>query len=813
MIERGLLQPERSLRETQKQRSTQALESANSLLSWLHSHVAEDLAESARVSSEGAASSSKQPPPSRSPLPKLNTGVFLDFLDERGQGVRWMPPGTSLAEMHDLARTFLPHLPVTYGTFVKCYHMGWAKKLKIRAEGQRSKCSVCERLKEYRRQVTAPEDAKRVSEEYAAHLQEMMRNRTVDHEICMEAQISAGATAGSQSPENSVLSIAIDAMDAAKFRVPRNISASKEFQSLWRPELTVVGAITEGLTEHYFFADVDLPKNADMHIAIVGHCLEDARAEFQARGRPFPRHLRLHSDNATSEGKNQTVFYLAAWLAHRLFESVVLTQFGVGHTHFKLDQRFSEIRFALSQCTVLQDPDSFMQAISEGVQPREGRDLKVHRLRAAPHFREFFQQLDLNVSGHTQTKKKTENHEEAVHVFVFQRRDSFQGVVPDDTAECPPEAGDVILTCRQHLSSQELSQAPLLFAGAADFAKLLPGGPSELTPRGSFSDRQKKEFQKTAEKISQPPWNMEQGCAYLLKLLQENADNSADDWQPPSMSWMLNGKSEDGQSLQQVKPVLTGREFQWNHLKPAAVAVARPPAKLRRLKVKQPAVSMDTGHANTAGSAPQNQAAEAAADVLLPPPAGPEEASLPDARGAEPADALPPPATAEASLPDEGEADVLLPPAALSEEEFPLSSLAVPAPAPPNEAREAAGAPAGEYGRNGAPAHVAILRRPAAAQPAVSAAAKATARPEAAAKGRATAKTKAKAQPAPPPNAVENPAGNRNVRRRLGHLPMPANVNLGCPKCRYGSKGCMTCRARAGLVLNADETAWVRRDV
>ena len=260
---------------------------------------------------------------------------------------------------------------------------------------------------------------------------------------------------------------------------------------------------------------------------------------------------------------------------------------------------------------------------------------------------------------------------------------------------------------------------------------------------------------------------MEQGCAYLLKLLQENADNSADDWQPPSMSWMLNGKAEDGQSLQQVKPVLTGREFQWNHLKPAAVAVSRPPAKLRRLKVKQPAVSMDTGHANTAGSAPQNQAAEAAADVLLPPPARPEEASLPDARGAEPADALPPPATAEASLPDEGEADVLLPPAALSEEEFPLSSLAVPAPVPPNEAREAAGAPAGEYGRNGAPAHVAILRRPAAAQPAVSAAAKATARPEAAAKGRATAKAKAKAQPAPPPNAVENPAGNRNVRRRL----------------------------------------------
>ena len=42
------------------------------------------------------------------PLPKLASIPFLDRLEEEEQGVRWMPPGTTLAEMHDLSMSFLP---------------------------------------------------------------------------------------------------------------------------------------------------------------------------------------------------------------------------------------------------------------------------------------------------------------------------------------------------------------------------------------------------------------------------------------------------------------------------------------------------------------------------------------------------------------------------------------------------------------------------------------------------------------------------------------------------------------------------------
>ena len=197
-----------------------------------------------------------------------------------------------------------------------------------------------------------------------------MQDRAADQRLCAAAQLAAGSLTGVPSSENSLLSITIDAMDAAKFRCPRNIGASKEFQNLWRPELSLIGAITEGLRECYYLCDPDLSKNADLHITIIGHSLQLAKESFQARGKPFPRHLRLHTDNAVSEGKHHAVFFLAAWLVKRkLFDSVLLTQFRVGHTHSKIDQRFSELRSALSQSTVLEDPSAFAEAIRSGVKP------------------------------------------------------------------------------------------------------------------------------------------------------------------------------------------------------------------------------------------------------------------------------------------------------------------------------------------------------------------------------------------------------------------------------------------------------------
>lgn len=370
----------------------------------------------------------------------------------------------------------------------------------------------------------------------------------------------------------------------------RNISASKEFQNLWRPELCLVGAIIEGVQEIYYVCDCDISKNADLHCAIVGHCLEVSQAAFQARGRCLPRYLRIHTDNASAEGKNSTAFFLASWLASRnLFDSVVLTQFRVGHTHGKIDQRFSEIRGALGQCTILEDPTSFCEAILAGVQPREKRELAVHRITATPSFKRYFESLEIKVSGHLQTKWQKMRNEEAVHCFNFCRRDHWSDPL-DDLRDESPQGGDVIMSCRQYLSDSELSQKPLVFAQASDFLGLAPEGPTELSPRAAFSQRQIREFTKTAECIAREPWCMNAGCSYLLKVIQENQDNASDEWIPPPMSWMISGVTPPPARLEpeQVPTKLDANTFNWNHTKPAPVQVARPPLKLRRLQVKQP---------------------------------------------------------------------------------------------------------------------------------------------------------------------------------------------------------------------------------
>ena len=66
-------------------------------------------------------------------------------------------------------------------------------------------------------------------------------------------------------------------------------------------------AIIEGLHETYYLCDSDLSKNADVHVSIIGHSLQKAKSSFRARGKSFPHHLRLHTDNTAAEGKNQTV--------------------------------------------------------------------------------------------------------------------------------------------------------------------------------------------------------------------------------------------------------------------------------------------------------------------------------------------------------------------------------------------------------------------------------------------------------------------------------------------------------------------------
>ena len=565
--EAGRIAPSAKLQATQRQRadSAHASRAADTLLQWVYESLAETLVEGGRLRTE-------QPARAKAPTVVVPANLIAGGALERpveAQDVRWLAPHTTVAEMYQTAKLFLPDEQCSYVTFARQYVAKWQQKLKVRTESQHSKCVMCERFKEYRRQSHTKADQQRVAEEYGAHLRAVMEDRRVDSQLNLRALQTKDLLCEERS---GLLSMCIDAMDAAKFRCPRNISASKEFQALWRPELHLVGCLSIGLIEEYFLSDPDMPKNSSYICHLVAHALDECARHLAQAGKSMPAHFRLHSDNATGEAKNQTLMRFASYLvATERFETVSLTQFRVGHTHGLIDQRFAEVRKALAESPVLSTPAEFCQAIREGVTPHGQRQLRASHVTAALNWSDYFGKLPTETSGHTQTKGKTDAHLEAVHSFQFMLRRNHEGAVQElPGATCSPQ--DVLLRCQHYLSSTEDSQPTQVFVPHSDWACLSGPAPEGLLPRQSFSKRQRSEFSKTARCISQPPWNMD--TSYLLKLLQDNEDNCSDDWQPAAVSWAL---GETSYPLQAAPPKveLPPDALEFASKRPAEVVVKR----------------------------------------------------------------------------------------------------------------------------------------------------------------------------------------------------------------------------------------------
>ena len=260
---------------------------------------------------------------------------------------------------------------------------------------------------------------------------------------------------------------------------------------------------------------------------------------------------------------------------------------------------------------------------------------------------------------------------------------------------------------------------------------------------------------------------MNAGCSYLLKFLQDNKDNQSEDWQPPPMDWVTLPTRAVVQGATAHFPTLHDGDLSFAHAEPSKVSVS---AKRSRVGVGRLAACLQEEWGPPAATCGNGTADATPIEVELPAPA----------------DALP-------------------------TEEWEL-----PAATPGNGT---AGAPPTMYGRDGAPANtvyepVPPARRgrppkdpnakPKASQRAkakATAKAKAEAWPKAKAKGKAKAKAKAK-------SAAAKSAAATAHRRGRAALPQPADVQLpSCGKCR--NRGCAVCRRKAGLVLNANRTAWV----
>ena len=188
-------------------------------------------------------------------------------------------------------------------------------------------------------------------EKYSKHLVEQWLDRQVyDHfqEMSMSCAhaLHEGHRWASTMLSASVLCIAVDGMDQAKFRVPRKLVLTHAFEKLLRPALHVQGIWAHGAGYALAVADADMKKDSAGNVEAIARMIDSLFARWQTS----PLGLHLHHDNTSRECKNQKMLKFAiALVATGVFRWVTLGYLIIGHTHIGLDATYGQLTTKLSQ--------------------------------------------------------------------------------------------------------------------------------------------------------------------------------------------------------------------------------------------------------------------------------------------------------------------------------------------------------------------------------------------------------------------------------------------------------------------------------
>ena len=174
-----------------------------------------------------------------------------------------------------------------------------------------------------------------------------------------------------------------------------------------------------------------------------------------------------------------------------------------------------------------------------------GREIECTVLQGAWNFQAWLAPLQIQLSGLTATEtgphvahcfrivprahlKQYAGHaawaiEKArLHVIgslndLSPRQDVAEGTVAQ-------QQRDAILLCKHEMHSRELCQMPQLLLPAARLDQLKSSEPTEPLQTNEMSQEEIREFRKTARKIEEDPWNLQDGGNYLRGLC-DRAEN------------------------------------------------------------------------------------------------------------------------------------------------------------------------------------------------------------------------------------------------------------------------------------------------
>ena len=276
---KGLLQPPQDMRRVPYPRKSPAKEDVLEYLRWMHNSMAEAMPnmpndvvdstdleygptedhhtvlaayESTLLTLERSASSMAQ----------AVVGSYDDHLE-----TRYLPAGTWYEAwlMYRVERQSRGVKPATFMTFWATWKYDF-QKLQHRDKNSFGKCNQCTKYKEVIKQCIQADSLARWINFYGAHLLSQYKDRLCYYHEREQSKLTAkGLLQGSAS----TLTIIIDAMDQAKFCIPRHVPGSKSLKDALRPRMHVVGVIAHGWFRAGYLVEPTISKDANVFIEIL----------------------------------------------------------------------------------------------------------------------------------------------------------------------------------------------------------------------------------------------------------------------------------------------------------------------------------------------------------------------------------------------------------------------------------------------------------------------------------------------------------------------------------------------------------------
>ena len=166
-------------------------------------------------------------------------------------------------------------------------------------------------------------------------------------------------------------------------------------------------------------------------------------------------------------------------------------------------------------------------------------------------------------------------------------------VTLEATADREVSPDDVLLVCKHWMSSRCLSDAPSLLCPAERLEDMmfLPDLPTEVLPLNKWSDKEVREYKKTARTVGEAPWLLAAAQNYLLMLIEKHVNDSM--CKPPTfLDTNLAGRGGAPVFSDQWKSFAPGTP------KRVVVNVGGRPPKKRRMREKGPSAAIPPPPAN-----------------------------------------------------------------------------------------------------------------------------------------------------------------------------------------------------------------------